>query len=231
MAAKKHSEEEEVIVDVVGNYNKIEQFAENHKSTITYVVGIIALCVGGFFAYMNLYLLPLEEEASNEMWKAQQYFEADSLDKALLGDGNYLGFEYLADEYSGTKTGELANYYIGLIYKQKGDYDIAIEYLSDFSSDDILVSVTAIGATGDCYAELGDTEEALNYYIKAARKNANEFTSPIYLMKAGKAAESLGNYSDAASFYKEIMNDYPDTQEGREIKKYYYRAKTLAEAK
>ncbi|MCB0480371.1 MAG: tetratricopeptide repeat protein [Flavobacteriales bacterium] len=231
MAAKKHSEEEEVIVDVVGNYNKIEQFIEHNKNTITYIIGGLAIVIGGYFAYTNLYLKPLEEEASNEMWKAQQYFVVDSLDKALAGDGNYLGFEDIADQYGATKAGKLANFYIGLIYKKKGEYDAAIDYLSDFNSSDVLVSAAAIGVTGDCYSELGDDEEAMNHYIKAARKNANEFSTPIFLMKAGKAAERIGDYKKAVSLYEELSNDYGNSQEGREVEKYLFRAKTLAEAK
>ena len=228
--AKKHIEEDEVIVDVVGRYNKIEQFIEDNKSMLSIVVGGVALVIAGYFAYINMYLLPLEEEASTEMWKAQQYFAADSLDQAMMGDGNYLGFEDIAEDYSSTKAGKLANYYMGIIYMKKGEYDVAIDYLSSFSSDDALVSTIAIGATGDCYSELGDNEEALNLYTKAARKNVNEFTTPIYLMKAGKVAESIGKYSKAADFYKEVMDDYSDSQEGREAEKYFYRAKTLASA-
>ena len=39
--------------------------------------------------------------------------------------------------------------------------------------------------------ELGDSDEAISLYKKAARVKANEFSSPIYLLKAGITALNL----------------------------------------
>jgi tetratricopeptide (TPR) repeat protein len=228
MAKKQTENQEEVIVDVVGTYNRVERFIEENQKSLTVIVATIAIIISGYFAYTRLYLEPLEEEAAKEMWKAEQYFNSDSLDYALAGDGNFLGFEDIADQYSATSVGKLANYYIGLIYMKKGEFEAAIEYISDFSSDDVMLSTLAIGNLGDCYSELGDNEEAYDYYVNAASKNENNFTTPIYLMKAAGVAEELGNYKDALKHYKYIQDKYSDTQEGRNIEKYIARAELLA---
>ncbi len=229
MAKTKDENQDEVIVDIGGSINKTEQFIEDNKKTLSMAIVAVVVVVGLFFGYTNLYLAPLEEEASIEIWKAQQYFEADSLDKALYGDGNYLGFEDIKDQYGATNAGALADYYIGLIYYKQGDYEGAIESLSSFSSDDLIVATVAQGAIGDANAELGDVEAAAAAYMKAANLNKNEFSSPIYLMKAGKAFEAAGNYDKAKEAYKNIMDNYGSSTEGRNVEKYYYKAKTLAE--
>jgi tetratricopeptide (TPR) repeat protein len=228
MAKKQTENQEEVIVDVVGTYNRTEQFIEDNQKSLTIIVLAVAAIIGGYFAYTRLYLVPLEEEASKEMWKAEQYFKSDSLDLALTGDGNFLGFEDIVDEYGATQVGKLANYYIGLIYMRKGEYEVALQYLGDFSSDDVMLSTLVVANMGDCYSELGDYEEAYDYYLKAVGMNENNFTTPIYLMKAAAVAEELGNYKDALQHYQTIRDDYADTQEGRSIEKYIARAELMA---
>ena len=229
MAKNKHEDQDEVIVDIGGSINKTEQFIEDNKKSLSLGIGSVVLIVALFFGYTKLYLEPLEQEASLEIWKAQQYFQMDSLDKALYGDGNYLGLEDIRDQYGATKAGALADYYIGLIYLKQGNYEAAIENLSSFSSGDMIVSSIAQGAIGDAQIELGDIDAAASAYMKAANLNKNDFSTPIYLMKAGKAFESVAAYNKAKDAYKKIMDNYPESNEGRSVEKYYYKAKTLAE--
>ena len=78
--SKKQTAEDEVIVDIEEVYSKSEKFVETYKKQITYIVGGIVAIVAGYFGYQNLYLEPLEVEAQAEMFRAEQYFERDSLD-------------------------------------------------------------------------------------------------------------------------------------------------------
>ena len=64
----------------------------------------------------GFYLEPLEQEAHADMYMAEIYFEKDSFNLALNGDGQYLGFLDIVDEYSLASAGNLANYYAGLCY-------------------------------------------------------------------------------------------------------------------
>ena len=225
--SKKKQTEDEVIVDISGSYNKAEEFIENNKQMITAVIVGIIVIVGGYFGYTKMYLDPLQMDAEEQIWKAQSYLDKDSLDLAMFGDGNYMGFEEIASEFSGTRAGDLANYYMGVISLRKEEFDLAIDYLDSYSGNDIMLSAIALGAIGDANMELDDAGKALDYYKKAARKNPNDFTSAIFVMKAGKVAEALEDYSDAVSLYEEIKKNYPDTKEGREVEKYLARAKTL----
>jgi tetratricopeptide (TPR) repeat protein len=222
--AKSSKENEELIVDVEEVYSKTEDFIEKNKKALTSgAIALVAL-VGLYYGYKKMYLEPREEEGMLELFKAEQYFEMDSLQKAIYGDGQYLGFIDLIDNYSGTKTANLSHYYLGISYLKLGQYEDAIDELEDFSTDDVMLGSVALGAIGDANMELGKAGDAIAYYKKAADRQANEFTSPIYLMKAAQALEGMGKYDEALEIYEEIKDAYPDTQEGRQIDKYIARA-------
>lgn len=222
MAKKKASDEP--ILDVQEAYSKTESYIESNKNTLFIIAGAIFVLFAGYFGFTRLYLYPQEKEAAELIWKAEYYFEKDSLDLALYGDGNHFGFLEIADNYSLTRYGTLANYYIGLIYLQQGEYDLAIEHLKDGQPDDEIAGSIAIGAIGDCYVALGDYEQALAQFNKAASYSANQFTAPIYMKKAAAVYEELGNYSKALSLYKDIKKKYPKSTEATTIDKYIARA-------
>jgi tetratricopeptide (TPR) repeat protein len=218
-------EQEEVIVDVEEVYSKTEKYIEENKNSLSIIIGAVLVVVAGYFGYKYMYVEPLEQEAQEQIWKAEQYFEQDSFRLALNGDGNYFGFLQIADNYSVTKTGNLANYYAGICYLRLGDYNNAIEYLKNFDSDDALVAPIASGAIGDAYMELGNTQEAIDFYLKAANQSKNNFTSPVYYMKAALAYETLKDYKNSADIYEILIKEFTDTKEGRMAVKYLARAK------
>jgi tetratricopeptide (TPR) repeat protein len=225
----KDEEKNEEIVDVEQVYTKTEEYIENNKKMLSYVAIAVIAIVGGYFGYKNFYIEPLETEAKSVMFQAENYFRQDSLKKAIYGDNVNPGFIDIIDDYSGTKAASLAEYYLGISYLRNGQFQDAIDVLSEYSSDDEILSAIAIGATGDAYLELGNVEEAISYYKNAANHRDNSFTSPIYLMKAGQVLETKGEYKEALALYKTIKEKYKDSQEAREIDKYIARAEGFEE--
>ncbi|MFA5781459.1 MAG: tetratricopeptide repeat protein [Bacteroidales bacterium] len=211
--------------------SKTEHFIEKNQKIILYIVGALVVLIGGYMAFKKFYLGPKETEAQSQMFWAEKYFEKDSLNLALNGDGNYLGFLDIIDEYGMTKSADLAHYYAGMCYLKKGQFEEAIDHLKDFDSDDQIVSSMAKGALGDAYMELGDNDKALDYYMKAADNNNNLFTTPMFLMKAGWTYEIMGNYAEALKLYERIQKDYYKSYESREIEKYIARAKGMLNQK
>ncbi len=226
--AKKNNPSDEPILDVQEAYDKTEAYIEKNRKTLTIIASAIFVLFAGYFGFTRLYLFPLEQEASELIWKAEYYFEQDSLDLALYGDGNHFGFLEIADNYRLTSYSTVANYYIGLIYLQQGEYELAIDHLRKGQLDDAVAGAVAIGAIGDCYVELGDYEKALSQFKKAASHSANQFTAPIYMMKAALVYEELGNFSKALGLYKDIKKKYPESTEARSIDKYIARAEAFA---
>lgn len=217
---KKIDKTEEGIVAVEQAFSKTEHFIEQYQNVILIVIGVIVVVVLGFFGFRRFYVEPKEKEAQSQMFMAEKYFEQDSLKKALNGDGQYLGFLAIIDEYGITRSANLAHYYAGICYLKMGQFDQALEYLDGFSSDDEFVGPMAKGAMGDANMELNNIDKAASLYKEAAEMKKNEFTSPLFLMKAGMAYEELGEYGKALEVYKKIKSDYPRSYEGQQIDKY-----------
>ena len=222
--AKKGNKTDDQFAQIEETLTKTEQFIEDNQKNLMTGVGIIIGLIAIVIGYQNLYLAPMEKEAQAEMYMAELYFQKDSFNLALNGDGQYLGFVDIADEYSSTKAGKLANYYAGLSYLNSGNFESAIEYLEDFSSDDIILSSLALGCIGDAYMELSDTDNALAYYEDASSYSNNEFTTPRYMIKQAMIHESNGDFEDALELYKEIEKNYKTSREGNGIEKYISRA-------
>ena len=222
----KHQESttEEVFKNLEVTASNSEKFVEENKNIIIGAVLAIVLVIGGYMAYNDYYLAPLQKEATNELFNAKQYFEKGSYDTALKGDGQYLGLLDIADDYSMTKSGNVANYYAGLSYLKLGKYDEAIKYLEKFSSSDKMVSSVAKGAIGDAFVGLSQLDDALDFYVKAANANENDFTTPLYLMKAGNTAMELKEFGNAQDYFERIKTDFSKSAEAQSIDKFIERA-------
>ena len=217
--------------------NKTEEFVAKNQNIILIVIGIIAVVVLGYLAYERFVVAPNEEAATNEMYQAQSYFDdaliapsttKDSLFNLALngGEGKY-GFLDIADEDSSTDAGNLANYYAGMAYLNTGKYKEAISSLEDFSSDDLILAPLAKGAIGDAFLQLDQTEEALGYYESAAKMNANEFTAPKFLLKAGITAIELGKADVAVKHLTELKDKYETSTEASQVAVYLGQAKAM----
>ena len=98
-----------------------EQFIEKNQKMIVNVVLVLVVIIAGYFGYNRFIAEPHAQEAANQIFGAQNYFEKDSFNLALNGDGNVLGFIEIADKYSSTPSGNLAKYYAGLSYLYMGE--------------------------------------------------------------------------------------------------------------
>lgn len=214
----------------------LEFFYEKNKKAITYGGGAI-LAIVAIFSFYKFYWLPgQQKEANNEAFFAQTYFEKDSFLVALNGGLNVqtadgpktmMGFKDIAENYSATKTGKLANYYAGICLLRTGKFAEAIEYLEKFDGHDEMLAPVAVGAIGDANMELNNIDEAIKFYLKAAEKSTNSFTTPLYLKKAAFAYEQKANYTEALATYERLKNEYSKSTEAREVDKYIARVKAL----
>jgi tetratricopeptide (TPR) repeat protein len=227
--AKKKSTQHDNVQDIESALTRTEQFIEDNQKLITYIVGGIVVVAAAFLGLNKFILQPREDEAQSQMFMAENYFEKDSFNLAINGDGNYLGFLDIIDDYGMTKSAKLAKYYTGVSYLRLGEYQEAINYLGKFKTDDILLASVKEGSMGDAYSELGDDKKALQHYINATSASDNNFTTPIYLMKAAAIYENQGEPAKALEFYNRIKNEYPDTNEGQNVEKYIARTTTLLE--
>ncbi|MEO0046216.1 MAG: hypothetical protein RL705_1407 [Bacteroidota bacterium] len=206
--------------------SRAEDFIAKNQKFILGFLGAVVVAVVGYFAYEKFIAEPNQQTAADELFVAQQNFQkavdgdvkADSLFNLVLnGSEGKFGVIRIAEEYSGTDAGNLANYYAGIAYLNTGKYAEAISSLEKFSSKDVMLSILANGAIGDAYAQQNKPKEALEFYLKAADANQNDFTRPRYLLKAGKTALALGNKADALKYFTDIKENFDATPEGQQI--------------
>ena len=185
--------------------------------------------------------LPKEEKANDAVFVVQKYFaefsnaQTDSSKTTLAnvvlnGDGANSGALKFISKYDGTNAANLCNYYAGGSYLYLKQFDKAIKYLKDFSTDATQIRSRGYGMIGDAYAELKKNSDALDYYKKAAAVNEkDEFTSPEFLLRAGMFAESIGNKKEAIELYKKIKANYPLTDRAANIDRYLARLGEVGE--
>lgn len=195
------------------------KFVQENTRSLTIIGGAILALLLLYFGYQKFYLAPRAEKAANEMFKAEEYALIDSLaDRAISGDGSYPGFEKIAEEYSGTKSANMANAYLGGLYLKKGEFSKAIEALGNYSSTGSpVIDPLVLGMMGDAYSELKDYGKAITYYKKAANKASNTFTSPLYLKKLGLVYEEQKDFEAALKTYTKIKEEYSESAEAANI--------------
>lgn len=205
--------------------SKTEEWVARNQKYIFGVVLAIALVTVGYVMYQKFIVQPKEQEAADEMFAAQQNFQqavdgtkSDSLfNLALKGSEGKYGFKQIAEKYSGTAAGNLANYYSGIALLNTGKYAEAVTALEKFKSDDVMLSVLAVGAIGDAYAQQNQSQKALDQYIKASEMNPNDLTTPRFLLKAGQTALAMGKKADALKYFNTIKDKYESTPEGANV--------------
>jgi tetratricopeptide (TPR) repeat protein len=226
MAKKSKEENPQGLKNVEQTLTKTEQYLEENYKTLLIGLGVIVVLVGIFWLG-KLYLNKKNEEAQSQMYQAERWLEMDSLKLALNGDGNYLGFLDIDKNYKMTRAGNLARYNAGICYLHLGEYQDAIDFLNKYNKKDNEIWSLATGAKGDAYVELGDLDKGVTYYVEAANLAKNSFNTPLFLNKAGQIYEMQSKFAEALKVYERILDESPESTEGRSVEKNISRVKLL----
>jgi tetratricopeptide (TPR) repeat protein len=216
--------------------SKTEAFVEKNQKYIFIIIALVAAIVLGYLGYKEFIAKPKQTSAMNDMFQAQKYFDEavtgvakDSLyNLALNGGEGKFGMLDIINEYGGTPSANLASYYAGTAYLRLKDYKNAVEHLSNFKSDDEILAPLAKGNIGDAFVQLNQQEDALDYYEQAAKMRDNEYTTPMYLFKAGAIALDLGKADKALTYFKKIKDDYSNSTEAATVDVFIGKAQVLA---
>lgn len=226
--AKKEEHKHELLENPEALKEKLENaenWVERNPKTMIGIGLVFLLAVGGYFGF-QYYKNSQNDQAQKQMFQAVYYFEQDSLNLALNGDGNNLGFIAIIEDYGFSDAAKLANYYAGASFLKQGKFSVARLYLEDFSSNDLLVQARAYSLIGDTYMEEDKYEDAASYYNKAANYKPNKYFSPAYLMKEALAYEKLNQNEKAIAVYETIISKYWDSAEYQNARKYKARLST-----
>jgi len=207
-------------------FSKSEKFIEIYKNHIIIAVAAIVLIVVAILGVRQYYFLPKDKEAQIAIYPGENYLANQQWDLALNGDQkDYIGFLGIIEDYGITKTANLAKAYAGICYYHLNKPEDALTYLKQYKPNDKVVAPVIQGLMGDCYADAGNTAEAIKCFNKAASDADSEILSPIYLKKIGIVYESTSDFANAQKIYQKIKEKYPHSQEASDIDKYIERAK------
>ena len=205
-----------------------EQFLEKNQKLIVIALLIVIAAVGSFLAYHYLYMVPRNEKAHAAIFKGERYFQNGDDSLALFGNGNdYIGFESIINRYKGSKTADLAHAYAGISYSRMGNNEKALEHLKKFKGGDLLITPAITGAIGDVFMNMGQTDQAISNFLKAAKDADNEMLSPLYYKKAGEAYLGKADYDKAIEVFTRIKETYLNSPESREADKFIQQAHFL----
>ncbi|XZF15795.1 tetratricopeptide repeat protein [Chitinophagaceae bacterium MMS25-I14] len=211
--------EPEVIDEGAKTLENLQNAYEINKKRINTVAGVVVVAVLGIVGYFKLYKGPQETKANNAIFYAQRYFEADSVNRALNGDGQHAGFLKVEKKFSGTKAANLSHYYAGVCYLKMGDFKNAIKQLEDFDGKGTMVGYMAYGNLGDAYMESGNTKKGIDAYNKAIGNKDDFAVTPLYLQRLGLAYEMNNQPDEAKKAYERIRDEYPQSMQARDMDK------------
>ena len=208
-----------MLEDISGEQIK-EQFKSNKKlRLVTMIVGGLIVLILGYFLYKQFVWKPANEKSKDSYWVGLNYATADSTEMAI----DELRVQVKNND--GKIGGEVAQFVLARQLMAKGEFKDALKELENVDLSDAYVSIMAKGLSADCHSELKDYEKAANLYLEAADASDNEFTAPMYLMKAGLCAEELKDFTMATECYERIRDNYTSFASQKAIDKYVARAK------
>jgi tetratricopeptide (TPR) repeat protein len=219
MADKKNVQDQDTTEVVLA---KAKDFWEKYSKLLMIASVAIIVAVGGYYIYQNYFKKPKEVKAADVLFKAEDYYRMDSVNLALNGDGQYLGFLKVIDKYSGTDAANLANFYAGSCYIKLNENEKAIKSLKKFSGDSKPIQARAYKLIADAYADMGKNADALEYYKKAGHYfEKDEANSAEYLFFAAYLADKvIKDPKEAIALYKEIKEKFPRTNQAQDVDNY-----------
>ncbi len=221
---KSFAEDPEVLQE---KFVSFELWAEKNARLLISVAAGVVIVAGAYFGY-RWWIGNQNQLAQQEMFQAIRYFESDSLDLAMNGTANSAGFKTIIDEYGGTEAANLAHFYAGAISLKKGDFPLAIYYLKEYQSSDLLIQPRAYALLGDAYMEQDNFADAADAYHKASNYKPNKYFTPMYLLKEALAYEKLSDSGKAMAAYERILKEFWDSEEAQNAKKYKARLESAS---
>lgn len=209
---------------VVTFYAKAWQFFDQNRPLVyggLAVIVALALALVGYGYYQS----QQNVEAQQQLGRVVTLYENGNYRQALDGTEDAPGLLSIVDNYGGTTAGNLATFYAADALFRLGDYDQALTYFDQFDKDENVLGASAIAGQGSVHEAKGNFEQAGDLYREAALFFESAFTSPQYLLNAGRAYEEAGNYADAEEVYEMIKEDYPESEVASNIDFFLARAR------
>lgn len=171
--AKNNPEETHTKLDEINDsLSSVEQKVQNNQKMIMW--GTIALAAVACIVLIYIYAVrrPGIQAANDAIGQADMELALGNDSIALMQ------YEQIADEY-GYEAGNRANLNAAILLYQKGEWQKALDYVKNYSSNDEVVGASAKALEGDCYVNLKEYDKAISCYKAAAKaSDSNPMLTP-----------------------------------------------------
>lgn len=206
---------EELEQDILLEYSsRFMHFYQTNKAAVLGGGVGIVLAIGLIIGYV-VYSGQQEQEASVLLGMAEQEMMMGNYETALYGNDDEftIGFVQIANNYSGTESGNLAQYYAAVSEFELGNYQDALSYIEDYTPPEGILGVAAISLHANILLELENYTEAAEHYEQAADWDENSATTPSNLFEAAQAYQRAENIETATSLLQRIIDEYPNSMQ------------------
>ncbi|MBU1298862.1 MAG: tetratricopeptide repeat protein [Bacteroidetes bacterium] len=218
---KKLTKKEMKVDPLISTYTKFTNFYYNNKKYISYATtGLVVIIIAIIFYVNNI--RKNNEIAAAELGKIFHFYDQGDYQSVINGqpEKGIKGLKSIVDEYGGSKSGNLARYYLANSYYMIGETDQALEEFNNVSLSDHLLQASAYAGIAACYERKGNNLEAAKYYYKAADEVSDQSQTPEYLNLAAKNYGTAGEKTKAVDIFKRIKNEYTNHPAAREVDRF-----------
>lgn len=206
---------------LISTYVKATKWYEDHKRQVSMGLTALIVVVIAALIYANNQASN-NEKAMTELGKVFGYFDAGQYQVALEGipERNIPGLKSIVENYGGSRSGELARFYLATVYYTLGRYDEALEQFDAFDPPKGVLEVSRLSGIAACYEAKGQYDRAAEYFERAAVRYPQDLSAAENLSHAGRNHGFAGNRNKAVELFKKLKKDYPTSVQARDADRY-----------
>lgn len=206
---------------LVSFYSKSLEYFEDYRNQIFIGAAAVVVIVAAIVYFSNQAQMT-ELEASAELAKVSNVYHSGNFQRAIDGapQNNTPSLKTIADNYSGSESGEIARVYLADSYFYLGEYDKALEQYEDYSGDLPLYKAAATAGIGACYEAKGEPEKAGEYYRDAAFIYEQNPQNSEYLLDASINFIEANDYEEAENLLNTLKEKYGTSDEAAKADRY-----------
>ncbi|NTW55817.1 MAG: tetratricopeptide repeat protein [Chlorobiaceae bacterium] len=185
--------------------------AIKYKNVLIGILVAVVLAGGGTFLWVQNQQ-KRENEAAMELSRIAPYLDQGIYTTAINGEGKTPGLKKIAEDYSGTPSGNMASLLLANAWYATGNLDSALKAYKAVSIGNKDLAATALSGAGACLFEKNQFGEAAKSYHEASEKAESTALKSLYLAREANCYRQSNQLAKAAELYKSIVDKYPVTQ-------------------
>lgn len=182
-----------------------------YKNALIGALIAIVLAGGGAFFWVRNQQ-ERETVASLELSRVAPYLDQGMYAVAINGEGKTPGLKKIADEYSGTPSGNMASLLLANAYYATGNLDSALKAYQAVNIGNKDLAASALAGAGACFLEKNQFAEAGKSFHDASEKAESTALKALYLAKEANSYRQSNQLAKAAELYRNIIDKYPVSQ-------------------